>query len=141
MPISYQFLPWVRRGLTVALTQTDNLGNLPARATAQIGVKLAGAHAGTAITPLPMQLYGPGDVIGIDTALVVRTDPRPGDFWVGCHPDRGWGHTDPDRVGWASFVEEPEAVHQFGVAAGRIETGALIEVSDGYKAAWALQPA
>ena len=70
-----------------------------------------------------------------------RTDPRPGDFWVGCHPDRGWGHTDPDRVGWASFIEEPQAVHQFGVAAGRIETGALIEVSNGYKAAWALQPA
>ena len=41
MPISYQFLPWVRRGLTVALTQTETLGNnLPARATAQIGVKL-----------------------------------------------------------------------------------------------------
>lgn len=78
MPIAYQFLPWVRRGLTVALTQTENLGNLPARATAQVGVKLAGAHAGTAITPLSMQLYGPGDVIGIDTALVVRTDPRPG---------------------------------------------------------------
>jgi hypothetical protein len=78
MPISYQFLPWVRRGLTVALTQTETLGNLPARATAQVGIKLAGAHAGTAITPVPMQLYGPGDVIGIDTALVVRTDPRPG---------------------------------------------------------------
>jgi hypothetical protein len=78
MPISYQFLPWVRRGLTVALTQTETLGNIPARAVAQIGVKLADAHAGTAIKPLSMQLYGPGDVIGIDTALVVRTDPRPG---------------------------------------------------------------
>lgn len=79
MPTSYQFLPWVRRGLTVALTATETLGNnLPARATAQIGVKLAGAHAATAITPVAMQLYGPGDVIGIDTALVVRTDPRAG---------------------------------------------------------------
>ena len=78
MAIAYQFLPWVRRGLTAALTQTENRGNLPARASAQIGIKLAGAHAGTAITPLSMQLYGPGDVVGIDTALVVRTDPRPG---------------------------------------------------------------
>ena len=27
MPIAYQFLPWVRRGLTVALDAEDNLGN------------------------------------------------------------------------------------------------------------------
>jgi hypothetical protein len=78
MPISYQFLPWVRRGLTVALAGPDNLGALPAHASVQVGVKLAGPFAGEVIPPVPMQLYGPGDVIGIDTSLVVRTDPRPG---------------------------------------------------------------
>jgi hypothetical protein len=78
MPISYQFLPWVRRGLTVALDATENLGNLPARATAQVGVRLAGPHAGEAVAPVAMQLYGPGDVVAIDTALVLRTDPRAG---------------------------------------------------------------
>lgn len=78
MPISYQFLPWVRRGLTVALDATENLGPLPARAIAQVGVRLAGPHAGEAVAPVTMQLYGPGDVVAIDTALVVRTDPRPG---------------------------------------------------------------
>jgi hypothetical protein len=78
MAINYQFLPWVRRGLTVALNATENLGNLPARATAGVGVKLAGAHAAEAVAPVTMQLYGPGDVVAIDTALVVRTDPRPG---------------------------------------------------------------
>ena len=78
MAISYQFLPWVRRGLTVALAATDNLGNLPARATASVGVRLAGPHAGEAIAPVTMQLYGPGDVVAIDTSLVLRTDPRPG---------------------------------------------------------------
>jgi hypothetical protein len=78
MAINYQFLPWVRRGLTVALNATEDLGNLPARATASVGVKLAGAHAGEAVAPVTMQLYGPGDVVAIDTALVVRTDPRPG---------------------------------------------------------------
>jgi hypothetical protein len=80
MAISYQFLPWVRRGLNVALDAVDDLGagSLPARPAAHVGVKLAGPHAGTAITPLPMRLYGPGDVIAIDTRLVVRTDPKPG---------------------------------------------------------------
>lgn len=78
MAISYQFLPWVRRGLTVALTNLDNLGALPARASTSVGVKLAGPFAGEVVPPVPMQLYGPGDVVGIDASLVVRTDPRPG---------------------------------------------------------------
>lgn len=78
--VAYQFMPWVRRGLTVALTETDTLGAgplLPARATAQIGVTLAGANAGTLTTPPAMHLYGPGDVIAIDTRLVLCTDPKP----------------------------------------------------------------
>jgi hypothetical protein len=80
MPIAYQFLPWVRRGLAVALDVEDNLGvgaPLPARGSAHVGVTLAGSHASTAIAPVPMRLYGPGDVIGIDQRVVVRTDPKP----------------------------------------------------------------
>jgi hypothetical protein len=78
--VSYQFMPWVRRGLTAALPLADSLGVgplLPARATVQIGLTLAGANAGTAVTPPTMNLYGPGDVIGVDTRLILRTDPRP----------------------------------------------------------------
>lgn len=75
--ISYQFLPWVRRGLTAALPLQDNFGELPARAAVQIGLTLAGANAGTAVVPPMMNLHGPGDVIAIDTKLVLRTDPRP----------------------------------------------------------------
>lgn len=78
MPIAYQFLPWVRRGLAVALDAPDTLGaDLPARGSATVGVTLAGGAAGTAVAPLAMKLHGPGDVIGIDTRLVVRTDPKP----------------------------------------------------------------
>ena len=58
MAISYQFLPWVRRGLTVALDAADSLGHLPARATASVGVRLAGAHAGEAIAPLTLARPG-----------------------------------------------------------------------------------
>jgi hypothetical protein len=80
MPISYQFLPWVRRGLAVALDVEDNLGvggALAARGSGQVGVQLAAPHNGTAIAPVPLRLHGPGDVIGIDERLVVRTDPKP----------------------------------------------------------------
>lgn len=75
--ISYQFLPWVRRGLTAALPAQDNFDALPARATVQIGMTLGGADAATALVPPAMNLHGPGDVIAIDTRLVLRTDPRP----------------------------------------------------------------
>ena len=78
MPIAYQFLPWVRRGLAVALDTEDNLGGgLAARGSATIGVKLVAPHDAEVIAPLQLRLHGPGDVIGIDTRLVVRTDPKP----------------------------------------------------------------
>lgn len=80
MPIAYQFLPWARRGLAVALDTEDNLGvgaPMAARGSASVGVTLAAPHEGTAIAPTPMRLFGPGDVIGIDQRLVVRTDPKP----------------------------------------------------------------
>ena len=43
--------------------------------------------------------------VGDDSA-----DPKPGDFWVGCHPRAGWGDADPELIGWASIVEVPLAV-------------------------------
>ena len=39
--VAYQFMPWTRRGLTVALTTPDTLGAgaaLPARASVSVGV-------------------------------------------------------------------------------------------------------
>ncbi|MFO0937595.1 MAG: hypothetical protein U0798_13890 [Gemmataceae bacterium] len=35
--------------------------------------------------------------------------PAPGDFWIGCSPDQGWGDADPYRVAWASSFEIREA--------------------------------
>jgi len=73
---AYQILPWARRGLTVALANADDFSALPARAVASVGVRLAAPLNEEAFAPITMQLYGPGDVIGIDTGLVVRTDPK-----------------------------------------------------------------
>ena len=74
--VAYQFLPWVRRGLTVALADKDTLGAMPSRAVATVGVKLAAPLQANNFAPISMQLYGPGDVIGIDTSLIIRTDPK-----------------------------------------------------------------
>ncbi|MBP3956047.1 hypothetical protein J8F10_12215 [Gemmata sp. G18] len=39
-----------------------------------------------------------------------RTSPRPGDFWIGCHPRAGWGTADANLIGWAGLVDVPQAV-------------------------------
>jgi hypothetical protein len=44
---------------------------------ADAGVTLAGRTRARRFAPVPMRLHGPGDVIGIDQRLVVRTDPKP----------------------------------------------------------------
>jgi len=31
--------------------------------------------------------------------------PQPGDFWLGCMPDDGWGDADPRHVGWAGLFD------------------------------------
>lgn len=69
----YRFLPWSRRGLAASLPKADDGAAVPARATVEIGVAIAGA--GT--VPTSTTLQGPGDVIGLDPTIIVRTLPRP----------------------------------------------------------------
>ena len=69
---SYRFLPWVRRGLAERIADADSGGALHARATVEVGVTVA---------PLPaaryaLSVHGPGDVLGIDPRIILRTDPR-----------------------------------------------------------------
>lgn len=71
---AYTFLPWARRGLAARSPVVAGAAPLPATAQVEVGLTL---------TSLPeasrrLSLYGPGDVLGVDPRLVVRTDPRPG---------------------------------------------------------------
>ena len=81
MTIPYRFMPVVRRGLARAHQTEDNNANLPARATVSVGLTLQakqdGDPAGVVSGNINLQLYGPGDIIGIDPRLMVRTDPKP----------------------------------------------------------------
>lgn len=70
--MTYRFLPYVRRGLAARLPTPDPLtGDLPARA--RFPVRLALNQGGTA--EVDVRVHGPGDVIGLDPRVVVRTDP------------------------------------------------------------------
>ena len=73
-----QFLPWMRRGLAAQIEGTAD----GERATAVVSViATAGGDAGPDSDEVHgpgIQLYGPGDVVALDEAEVVRHDPEPG---------------------------------------------------------------
>jgi hypothetical protein len=76
---SYAFLPWLRQGVANAIA-TDPTGN---RASIHIdltvsGTPLAGGAPLTQDVAQDIELYGPGDVIGIRADAVIRTEPRTG---------------------------------------------------------------
>ncbi|HWO64975.1 MAG TPA: hypothetical protein VNO31_33570 [Umezawaea sp.] len=76
---AYSFLPWLRTGLTTRITGAPGAG----RATIPVELELTGdalAPGGTAphkSVVRPVQLYGPGDVIGIDPRVISRMEPPP----------------------------------------------------------------
>jgi hypothetical protein len=76
---TYSFLPWLRRAISAELTGVDPLtGALPRRASLTATLTLAstgGAAPATDDVTRQVELYGPGDVVGIDPRHIIRTDP------------------------------------------------------------------
>ena len=74
-PAVYRFLPFTRRGLVAELTDSSAAasGPLPFRASISLEMTLSGGN-GTATTSTT--IAGPGDVMGIDLAQIVRLTPR-----------------------------------------------------------------
>jgi hypothetical protein len=70
---TYRFLPWARRGLADRIPDEDTGGALPARAQVKVGLTISSIPEAS----FDLSIYGPGDVIGVDTRLIIRTDPRP----------------------------------------------------------------
>lgn len=76
---TYTFLPWIRQGIA------NQIGAAPSanRATVAVSLTVEGSKIGggmeTATVPRNVELYGPGDIIGIDSNQVSRVEP---DNWV-----------------------------------------------------------
>jgi len=76
---AYSFLPWLRTGLTTKIAGEPGAG----RATIPVQLELtgdalaAGAPAPHRLIEQPVQLYGPGDVIGISPRAISRMEPPP----------------------------------------------------------------
>ena len=93
----YQFQSWARRGIAAHINEQDTLGNpsatLPAneRATVPIGVSINN----TPQTPKDFALIGPGDIIGVNREMIVRTEPR---NWI--------TNTEPNYLAFIEFYDE-----------------------------------
>lgn len=76
---SYHFLPWARRGIAARIDNPDQ-APLPRRAKLNIQVSVSVTQpSGTRVVQpgaVPVELYGPGDIVGIDLRHVIRTEPR-----------------------------------------------------------------
>jgi hypothetical protein len=79
----YDFLSWVRRGAVSEILGEDPLtGSLPFRATLGVKLRVDSSRDGGAAqhddVNVKVELYGPGDVIGIDPRHMIRSDPKDG---------------------------------------------------------------
>ncbi len=73
---TYRFLPWSRRGLAGEIQAADPLSGALPSARGAIRVTVA-INANPAINAPNVETYGPGDVIGLDTRVIARTEPQP----------------------------------------------------------------
>ena len=77
---TYTFLPWLRQGVANRISGTTTT----LRPTVAVRLQIEPtAKGGAGMPPVPLnrdvELYGPGDVIGIDSAQISRMEPAP---WV-----------------------------------------------------------
>lgn len=93
---TYSFLPWLRRGLSTAAAAAA-----PGTQRAVVAVDMT-VHAdkiggGELTKPVhrDVQLYGPGDVIGLDKRAIVRTEPR---AWI--------TNFEPNYLAFVEFYDE-----------------------------------
>lgn len=73
---SYTFLPWLRQGIVSKITQQDNLGvgeGVTLRNSVHVALQV---NSDTNFASQEVELISAGDVIGINSRAIVRTEPR-----------------------------------------------------------------
>jgi hypothetical protein len=77
---TYSFLPWLRQGLANNLAQNDMDVTVKTRAAINVQLTLKAQGVAGAVPDAPVskavQLYGPGDIVGIDRKAIVKHEPR-----------------------------------------------------------------
>ncbi len=71
----YSFLPWLRRGIANQLEQPAATAS---RAELSVTVRVRSDIKTLDLTPKKVQLIGPGDILGVNAQMALRTEPRHG---------------------------------------------------------------
>jgi hypothetical protein len=88
----YSFLPWMRRGIA---NQVQAAATGAARATLDVTLAVASDVETVPLPPRRVQLVGPGDLIGVNPQVVVRTEPR---NWI--------TNFEPNYLAFVEFYDE-----------------------------------
>ena len=77
---TYSFLPWLRTGVANSITQADGDTSVKVRATLPLDVTVTAnqldGSSTTQVVHRDVSLFGPGDIVGIDSRAIVKVDPR-----------------------------------------------------------------
>ncbi len=73
---TYTFLPWLRRGISNHLGTAAGAG--ATRATATVTLAVASDEERKDLPPVTVRLVGPGDITGLQSQQIIRTEPRAG---------------------------------------------------------------
>jgi hypothetical protein len=79
---TYSFLPWLRQGVANTIASADGDPAVKTRASIDVALQLSGDPVTSGVPELQqpisqkVQLYAPGDIIGIDSRAIVRLEPR-----------------------------------------------------------------
>lgn len=72
-PAAYRLFSWMRQGLLAGITHAAATGSAPGPLVLPIRLRINDTRP----VDVPLQLYGPGDVTGLDAREVIRTEPPP----------------------------------------------------------------
>ncbi|MGC1307097.1 MAG: hypothetical protein WA885_07700 [Phormidesmis sp.] len=78
---TYTFLPWLRQGIANSIEDADLDPSVQSRASVNISLNLKGDPVeGTTLLERAIskdiELYGPGDIVGIDAKAILKAEPR-----------------------------------------------------------------
>lgn len=107
-PAEFSFLPWLRYGLGNEITEEDTLGVEPSSGAVmdrpEVSVSFEveaskdgakGASSSENVISKTVKIQGPGDVLGIDPKMVIRT-----------HPKQGVDNFEIENLAYVEFYEE-----------------------------------
>lgn len=109
---TYSFLPWLRQGLSNAITESETAANAALRASIAVQVTLRAeglpAPVPDQVVDRTVRLYGPGDVLGIDRQAIIKTEPRD---WITNYEPNNLAHIEfyDEDFPWRYSPARPDA--------------------------------